>query len=354
MLLRGVISEAEGEFVVIGVNAFKIFNNWFEVYGKINARGREYEQLSYGDRIEFEALLKKTFRPDPRIAAIAQHIKIIHREKSDNFSLYALLAQSKSFLIARLSSVLPEVESQLVAGLLLGSRSSIPQDILDDFRKTGLSHILAISGYNIVILINFVLLSASYLSRKYFTLITLFIIVCFTLLVGASASVVRAAIMGSLSLVARFFGRSSKGLRLLFVTAALMVFFDPFILIYDIGFQLSFAATAGIMIFSQRMKNLLEHIPNWLNIRDHAITTWAAQAFTLPLLFFYFKGFSMVTTIANILILPFVPLVMVGGALSLIIGKIAAAPTALLVRLMLAIIHFLATLPFSFIEVGIS
>lgn len=260
----------------------------------------------------------------------------------------------QQILLERLNELFPEPAASLSAGLLLGARRSIPYQVITDFRRAGLTHIIAISGYNIVILITFVTAFFSFLPRKISTWISLLVIFLFTLLVGASASVVRAAIMGSLSLIARLFGRKSAGMRSLFITGLVMVLFDPTILFSDIGFQLSFAATAGILLFCRRLEVFLKFIPETLGTRTSLATSLAAQVFTTPLIVWHFGGISLVAPLANLFVLPFVPLLMLGSFLALIGGKILAAPTWILFEIILAIIHFFASLPFAFIDLGTS
>lgn len=260
---------------------------------------------------------------------------------------------ARMFFVERLESVFPEPESSLSAGLLFGYRATIPYQIKEDFRKTGLTHILAISGYNMVILIAFISTIFSIFPRNVWIALSLISIFLFTLLVGASASVVRAAIMGSLGLFAQIFGRKSMGLRSLFIAGYFMVLVDPFVL-FDIGFQLSFAATAGILLFSESLKKYMSFLPNWFGMKDAAVATWAAQIFTTPIILFYFKSFSLIAPLANIVVVPFIPFLMLGSFLSLIFGKLIAAPTSLLFEIILAAIHFFATLPFAFMELGIS
>jgi len=273
---------------------------------------------------------------------------------SELSSLQTFLAPLRTFLVERLQSVFPEPESSLAAGLLFGHRATIPWRIKEDFQKTGLTHILAISGYNMVILIAFISTVFSIFPRNAWITLSLVSIFLFTLLVGASASVVRAAIMGSLTLVGRIFGRKSIGLRSLFVTGYIMILMDPFLLFFYIGFQLSFAATAGILLFSESLKTHISFFPNWFGMKDTAVATWAAQIFTTPIILFYFKGLSLIAPLANIIIVPCIPFFMLGSFLSLFFGKIIAAPTAFLFELMLAVIHWFARLPFAFMEVGIS
>jgi competence protein ComEC len=342
-------------YIEIKVVGLKAFDREYPLRGDliVQISGRNFD---YGDKVEVYGLIKSPASNDPRIAGFinSPNVRFLEKGKGVGTFFYKNLFNFKSILIERLNSVFPEPSASLAAGILLGSRSNIPKNILTDFKSAGVTHILAISGYNIVILIAFVTTAFSVFPKKIACICSIVVVCIFTLLVGASASVVRAAIMGSLSVVAQFFGRKSSGLRPLVVTAYIMALIDPFLPFYDIGFQLSFGATAGIVLFSKRIESLLKQLPETMGFKSSLATTWAAQAFTSPLIFFYFKNFSAIATISNLVILPAIPLAMLGSFLALITGKMAAAPTWILFELLLKTTHFFASLPFAFIDVGAS
>ncbi|MEK9132676.1 MAG: ComEC/Rec2 family competence protein [Patescibacteria group bacterium] len=332
---------------------FKELNHWYELHGRVTVFAPFLNEFEVGDLVEITGTPVASEKPDPRTAAVFQNPKIRLIKSGGEWDFFRIISGVKKKLINRLNSVFPEPAASLASGILLGARSSIPKDIKDDFKKTGLTHILAVSGFNITIVIAFVSAIFAYLPRKISSLCSVVAIVIFTFLVGASASVVRAAIMGSLTLIAKMFGRRTAGMRTLLVAGFIMAVLDPFIIFYDIGFQLSFGATAGLILFGERIKKYFEALPNWLCLRDNLSATCSAQVFTFPLLIFYFGGFSAITTAANLIILPFISPLMLGSFLSLIFGKIIAAPTLLVFDFVIYVIHFLASLPFSFIEVGI-
>lgn len=259
--------------------------------------------------------------------------------------LMDLLGVFREFLVGRLAELFPHPSSALAAGILLGSQSAkLPHEVFSDFQKTGLTHILAVSGFNIVILVSALGAAFTIFPRKIASATILVILFLFVLLTGATPSVVRAGIMGSLSVVARLAGRRSAGLRALGITAAAMLIFD-FSIIADIGFQLSFAATAGLILLAKPFDNFFAskcRLPEWGGIREIWSSTLAAQVFTLPLILFYFQGFFLLSPIVNVIILPFIPYLMLGSFLALIFGKIIAAPTWLLFEAVLAVVHFFA------------
>lgn len=338
----------------VDVDALRKFGTWFHLYGHVVVRSQNIPDIHYGDSVELTGILQEPLRADPRIGATMNRPKIKLLAKAEGSYFYRTLFQIKAILVQRLNELFPEPAASFAGGILLGTRSAIPKNVIDDFRRSGLTHIIALSGFNIVILIQFISLVLSGLPRKISSIVSIIIVIIFTLLVGASASVVRAAIMGCLSLIGGLHGRKSSALRALCITGYVMALVDPFVPIYDIGFQLSFGATAGILVFTKRWQERFKELPKWLGIKDALITTIAAQVFTLPFIIYYFHAFSLVSPIANIPVLPLIPLLMLGSFLSLLFGKIIAAPTWIVFKITLAIIHFFASVPFGFIDFGIS
>ncbi|HSX42183.1 MAG TPA: ComEC/Rec2 family competence protein [Candidatus Saccharimonadales bacterium] len=203
---------------------------------------------------------------------------------------------------------LPEPHGSLLVGILFGNRVKLDPTLVKNFQIVGLSHVIAVSGYNLTILgANFRTLLRPILGRKalYFVLA---IILVFTLMTGAPASIVRAAIMASLAVVAELLGRPNKSINILVVAAALMAIFEPKI-ITNIGFQLSVAATYGLLRFSPVIKPLLaKRLPDLIATIISEGT--AAILMTAPLIIFYFGRLSVISPITNLLILPLVPLLM--------------------------------------------
>lgn len=345
VVVRGMVNAAgqvEGE----GVRVQSLSRT---AWGTIMLRGLSlYDAPRYGAVVEVRGVLEDPLRPDPRLAGVmkVKFVKVVAVGRG-NFLVEKLIAL-REFLTGRLNELFPEPAASLAGGILLGARSQIPKEVTSDFKKAGVTHILAISGFNIVILISCVAALASFFSRRVGTVFTLAVIVAFTILVGASGSVIRASVMGSLSVIARFFGRKASALRTLFLTAYLMALLDPFIIFYDIGFQLSCGATAGLIVFGRRWQDRFEKFPEFLGIKECLITTNAAQVFTTPMLIYYFKGVSLVAPLANILVLPAIPWLMLGSFVSLFVGSIVAAPTWLGFVVIQYAIHFCASLPYAY------
>lgn len=264
----------------------------------------------------------------------------------------------------------PDPEASLLAGILLGDESGLSDSIKAAFNDTGTRHIIAISGFNISIIAGiFLAIFTRWLGARRGIALAAAGVIAYTILVGAGPSVVRAAIMGLLALLARQLGRDQFGVNTLAVVAAVMVALTPLVL-WDIGFQLSFTATLGLMLYSERIRlwfffRLEKKLPPaWLDrvkapLSEFVFITLAAQVATLPLLLIYFQRFSLVSLPANFLILPLQPALMILGGLSALLGllilplgRLFALATWPLAGLTIRIVEFFASLPFASFQIG--
>jgi competence protein ComEC len=166
---------------------------------------------------------------------------------------------------------------------------------------------------------------------------------------GASASVVRAALMGMLVLLGWWFGRSANTARALWLSLFFMTLWNPKLLYFDIGFQLSFAATLGLIYISPFMEKFTKRFPDPFGLTSGAATTIAALIATIPFSIIYFRQFSFVAPLSNMLTLPLVPLIMLSGFLIAIPGLShgAALITHYLISVMLAVLSWTGSLPYA-------
>ena len=237
--------------------------------------------------------------------------------------LYSKLFKLKELFENSINHSLPEPYGAYINGILLGSRQNIPQSIKDAFNKTGTSHILAISGYNITIIAEALLaVLVMVMRRKRAFWVSVTAIILFTILTGASASVVRAAIMGLLLLFANGYGRLYDAKNSILLAGAVMVFLNPFVLVFDIGFQLSFLAVLGLIFIYPILEIKFHKFPKSYGLKESLLMTVSAQTFVFPLITYYFHQFSLVSLPANILVLPLMPLTMLFGFLTGIGGII--------------------------------
>lgn len=237
--------------------------------------------------------------------------------------LYKNIFAIKNKFESVINRSISEPNASFINGILLGSRQNIPEEIKDDFNKTGTTHILAISGYNIMI-ISWAMLSGLiyFFKRRMAFWLSVGVIILFTILTGASSSVVRASIMGLLLLFANGYGRLYDPKNSIILAGAAMIYINPFALVFDIGFQLSFLAVMGLLYIYPFLDNKFRKIPDLWKLKELTLMTISAQFAVAPPLIYYFHQFSLLSLPANILILPFVPAAMLFSFLSGIAGMI--------------------------------
>jgi competence protein ComEC len=233
--------------------------------------------------------------------------------------IYRAIYAIKDRARATIQRALPDPQAALLTGILLGDDSGLPPELEEQFRTTGMTHIIAISGFNIAILTGLLLAASRPLfGLRWSAWFVLLGIALYTVLVGADAAVVRAAIMGALFVIAtRLLGRPTFAPAGLFTAALVMTLVNPFIP-WDVGFQLSFVATLGLMLYvgpwSQWTQNNLRRFADpetasrlTRSISEVILATMAAMLLTLPLILYHFERLSLISPIANLFILPAQP-----------------------------------------------
>ncbi len=212
-----------------------------------------------------------------------------------------------------INQILPEPHASLLAGLLTGTRRGIPKHLTDDFRFAGITHIIAISGYNVTIILALLSGLLFWIPLKKRFPILVIGIVAFAFFVGSSPSVVRATVMGILGLLALQSGRQTTVRLTILWAAFFMLCWNPKYLWFDASFQLSFLAVIGLSELSEPLKKILKRVPETLALKESLIATIAAQIATLPLTIVLFRQISLVAPITNVLVAPLIPLAMLVG-----------------------------------------
>ncbi|MDI6717313.1 MAG: DNA internalization-related competence protein ComEC/Rec2 [Actinomycetota bacterium] len=264
------------------------------------------------------------------------------KSNQGGFSISFLIGQIRHWVKQTNNFYLPKDCAGLINGIVLGDPSLVDEEVQESFRATGLTHIVAASGVNIALVI-----SALWPLLRIFRLgaVAQFIIlICstglYTMVSGMSPSITRAFLMAAIGLVAWLSGRQGNSFSSLSAAAMILLVIDPFI-IYDIGFQLSFAATASIIIFVPSLERLMEEIPKPL-MAGLSVTV-GAQIGVLPIIIYYFGQLSMISLIANLVVIPLASIALVLGMAALpvaAVSSLAGSALYLILRVILKAIIF--------------
>jgi len=311
------------------------------VQGNMLVKTLLYPAYDYGDSLKIECVLQQpknaedsTFnyvkylaKQDIWSVCVNPKVELLEGGKG-NFLVKIMLGVKNSIQL-HMSRLWPEPDSSLIAGILYGSRSGLPDDVTVNFSRTGVSHIVAVSGYNVTIIIlalHALLIYVGFFRRQSFWLLVLLIIV-FVFFTGASASVVRAGLMALLVLLSQHIGRISAIDRVLVYAALVMLVVNPYLLVWDAGFQLSFLATIGLVYISPILQRFFEKkfkIKNAIivGVVEIFLNTISAIIATLPLILYQFGRFSVSAPLVNMLILWLIPLLMLVAFSALVLSFI--------------------------------
>lgn len=338
---------------------------------KILINADVFPRYQYGDDLKVECILQEPenregskFDYQMYLAKEGIHricgkpqIALVSKGKGNKFYAFVLAAKNK--FEEKLSAVFPDPEGAYLKGLLLGGSKRMTQNYADAFSKTGTTHTVAVSGYNVTIVAAFLMWLGIFfgLWRQQVFSFALIGIVFFVLMTGAPSSAVRAGIMGSLVIWAMKEGRLANSENAILFAGCAMLAINPLLLRYDAGFQLSFLATLGIVYaYPLLEKNFLEGEQNIL--KETILMTMAAQIFVLPVILSNFENLSVISPLANLLILPAIPYIMLGGFTAGLAGFIFAPLGTLvgfipyiLLRFELTTVRWLAGFSWSSLEI---
>lgn len=278
-----------------------------------------FDYIGHLQRYEVYAVLKK-----PRVI-------VLHRA---SLNWRAPLLRVRQFIVNQ-TKVYPTAEGGLILGILIGQQQNIPDEVKDAFKQTGLTHIVAVSGFNMTIIATAFGSLVAYLGRRLTNIFTIVVVFGFVVITGVTASVVRAAIMAVLMVVAQLMGRQYASLYALLIVCVIMVLQNPRIVMWDIGFQLSVAATFGVLIaFKIRKPDAPQTF-----LSDTLRPTLGAILVTAPIIAIHFQTFSVIAPVANLAVLPFVSWIMLFGALALL--PVVGGAFVYLAQLLTTIVIFL-------------
>ncbi|MES2225570.1 MAG: ComEC/Rec2 family competence protein [Patescibacteria group bacterium] len=285
-----------------------------------------YPSVHVGDRIRVSGVLKKpqpfatdggrTFAYDAflrkdGVYALMQPASAESMGEDGRLTLRFLrvLEYIKDAFIELLTRALPEPESALAAGLVVGGKQGLGKILLEAFTTAGMLQIVVLSGYNVMIVAETIFRALSRFPRRAAGLVAGASIICFVLAAGAGSSALRAGLMALFAISARASGKKYQVLRILTITFFLLALWNPLLIVYDPGFQFSFLATLGLIIGSPMLEIRLVRLRSPF-LREAVATTLAAQIGVLPLLLWQTGNLSLVAVPANVLAMPAIPFAM--------------------------------------------
>lgn len=270
--------------------------------GRIRVRTKQIVAVYRGDLVFFSGTIKEALGARTGSISYAE-VEVINSNPSD-------LEKLRLKFFASVYSSMPEPHASLAIGFLAGVRSSIPKSFQDQLSKVGLTHIIAVSGYNLTILVMAISRLGKKLSKYQKLVISLSLIIIFLLITGFSPSVVRAAVVSIISISCAFYGRKISALNTILIAAALTAAINPVYLWEDIGWWLSFLAFFGVLILAPIISSKIYKDREPGIIVSIVIESFSAQILTAPLIAHVFGTFSVVSLLANILVLPWIPAIM--------------------------------------------
>jgi competence protein ComEC len=350
--LNGSSTKIFGQ-AIVGVDFYPEFKygDLVKVEGKLEkpqnisgVNGRNFDYTSYleKDGIEYEMNFAK-----------ATLISSGH----GNF-LKSALFNIKNAFTENINKVISEPQASLLGGILLGAKSSMSKDLTNTFKIAGLSHIVALSGYNITVVAEAIMNTLSFLPRTFALSGGVLGILLFVIMSGASSTAVRAALMSLVVILAQATRRNYQIGRALLFAGLLMLIYNPMTLVFDISFQLSFLATIAIVYVAPIMEKRFDFVTEKFGLRNTIASTLSAQLLVLPLILYQMGTLSFVALPTNILILFIIPATMFFGFFTGVVGfasTILSLPLAwitwFLLTYIIKVAELFANLPFSSIVV---
>ena len=340
---------------------------------KILIQESAYKKYAYGEELILNCKLKapentpknkfdyRAYLARQDIFYLCQKPNIEKTGKNSRDAFYGAVVKLKNNFTVKIYALMSSPEAGLLEGLIIGGSGNLSKEIQANFSRTGMTHIVAVSGYNITIVAQYLMLLGLFfgLWRRQAFWFALFGIWIFILMTGFPASAIRAGVMGTLLLYAMKNGRLANAGNAILCSAVVMLFWNPLLFRYDIGFQLSFLATIGIVYFYPLLdrylgKKLKKYPAIFLFIAEILFMSFSAQIFVLPIILFNFQTLSLISPLANILVLPTLPITMLLGFLAVALGFVFQ-PLAILFSWLaylplhyeILMINYLASLKFS-------
>jgi competence protein ComEC len=293
-----------------------------KMIGRVRIRTQQFVSVHRGDYITASGKINK---PLGNRQGSISYASIDNIEKR-----LSLVERLRQLFFKSIYTYLPEPEASLGLGFLLGTRNSLPDSFNEKLNRTGLTHIVAVSGYNLTIIVEAIRRLMGKSSRKNVVLMSLFLIGIFMLFTGMAPSIARAAIVSVVSLLGWYYGRKVNPLTVILISAGITAYLNPLYIWLDLGWWLSVLAFTGVLILAPLIgKRYFPKLKERM-IPAILIETFSAQLLTLPLILSVFGRLSIISIPANLIIVPFIPIAMLFIFLNGISGIILPIASKLL------------------------
>jgi|GEM_PF-1022152 len=319
--------------------------------GLILATTPRYPVYYYGDKLELTGIIKlpenfndfdyNDYLRTQNIFVVIEPYGVTKLDNDTNFDIIKIISDLKLKIGEVVKKNLLEPHASLLLGILMGNKENMPNDFDSDLSVTSTTHIIAVSGYNVTILLGTILALAGLIPRRIAILISAFILILFLILVGLNnIPALRAGIIGFALLIALSIGRRGGIISFIPLSAAILIFFNP--LVYKtVSFQLSFISTLGLICFSSYFEKIFKNLPE--SLRSELAPTLSATISTMPIILWNFGQISIISVLVNMLVLPVIPVIMflgfiyicslpINGIISACLGFVAFIPLEYLVR----------------------
>lgn len=363
--LRGIIVDEPEK----RINHQKLQIRTEKIPGKILITTELLPEYKYGDEIEVKGELKQpvefedfnyqAYLAKDRIYLVvySSRINLIAQNKGSRF--FGVIFSFKNKLRNIIEQVLLPPQSSVLKAVFLGDKFGLSNELKEKLNISGTRHIVAISGMHMIIMTQIFLYLALAIGlwRGQAFYAVLFLLFSYIIMIGAPASAIRAGIMAGLLLLAQKVGRLRSANRAVVFAATIMLAVNPSLLSADVGFQLSFAAVLSIIYLKPILDKKMAKWPDFARSKDVLTMTLAAQLGTLPILIFHFGRVSLISPLANLMIVPFLPVIMGLGMITVFIGlaylplaKIVVWPIWFLLSYLIKTIECLSSFPWASYE----
>lgn len=342
--VSGVVVEKEDNQYVLK----NVYINDFKITNKVRIRSNyEYEILDElsskvvlelpQENMNFGGFNYRKYLYSKNIIAIGEELYKLEKIDNKLNIIESGSIQIRKYIVSVIDEAYPEDEAQTLKALLIGDSSNLEEEVEKFYQKAGIIHVLVVSGAHIALIIVSLkfLLDKLKVSKRLYSYVLIFLIIVYIYITGAGESILRAGIVSIIALIANILGRQNDNITTVFLSALILSFINPMI-IYSVGFQLSFAGVLGIILLNDKIKKYLVNLPK--SICELISVSMSAQLFVLPITAYHFNSINLMGVISSIVVMPIIELITPLGFMSIlpVIGKFFIGINYFLLNLLFA------------------